>query len=104
MWAVGGPRPPLHPSNHRPFPLEPRKTDPLVAPPWCVDSPGDSGRWFEMYWPDPSIGFSVPEVAVLERQLEVEALEERDRRLEIVSLLALHADLFALDLRLHLEP
>src|SRR5690348_3295719 len=47
---------------------------------------------------------SVPEIAELQRAVELGAAQQRDRRLQVVALLAGDAHFVALDARLHLEP
>src|SRR5690606_10808163 len=48
-------------------------------------------------------GRSVAEVVELQRQLELGALEQRDRGLQVVALLAVDAQLVAVDLAVDLE-
>src|SRR3546814_6164900 len=55
--------------------------------------PGDLHDWLT----------SVPEIDVLQRLLDVQPLDEGDRRLKVVDLLAADAQLVALDGRLHLH-
>lgn len=54
-------------------------------------------------WQGCTIPSSVPEIHVLQRQIEIGILEKGDHRLQIVALFSSHAHLVTLDGRLHLE-
>src|SRR3546814_4279484 len=77
--------------------MPPRSTraDTLVpyTPLFRSPKPGDRHEWLT----------SVPEIDVLQRLLDVQPLDEGDRRLKVVDLLAADAQLVALDGRLHLH-